>query len=46
MEEDTEDHVKVNSDDTDVVDDADNCVSLEEKVTPETSHQSTAIKCW
>ena len=36
MEEDTEDHVKVNSDDTDVVDDTDNCISLEEKVTPET----------
>ena len=34
-EEDTDD-VKVNGGDTDMVDDTDNCISLEEKVTPET----------
>ena len=35
-EEDTEDDGQVIGDDTDMVDDTDNCISLEEKVTPET----------
>lgn len=33
---DTEEDVEVNGDDADMVDDTDNCISLEEKVTPET----------